>query len=990
MKLVECLTCGAPLSGEGKCRYCGNTFTNIIPDEISTDLSRATSSIRNGAFQEAKEILENIISSVDDHNSTVYFQKALAVNEIAYVEDPQNDNKRIPTFWNTISEQPFTEDDDIKLALKHATASERSDLTKSIQAIETLRQKYLELYKRLPAYDVFISYKATMDDGNPTKDSQKAREIYDQLTKQNLKVFFSGVTLVEYPGEEYEPIIYHAIQSSKIMIVYGSKVEYISSRWITNEWKRFKYYIDKRDKKQDSLIVLYNNLDPSRLPFPLDHCTAIENTVSSYDVLMRLLNNVLADSKSLERIEIGKAHITPKATKIERKDIKTIDLDFNQPTAMEVSIEEKFLVVNSYISLSAWDDASAFLERLKNEYPNSKQAARYALMIELKVKDFQSLMDYIVRLCKIKRFGPLKQAVDVLPISDAERLLKRIYNEIATNTFKDKAVDVLKIILPYNFTNRSQIVIDVLNKLIEIQNFAAFEYLLNALDENDVDRYVEFYFDYQNSSHNIHDISICIDRILKVDPWNQEALYKKVIIDILITCETEIFASDLEKCLSISDDVNRDLKAVFGYICDEYYKGMGRLAVQTLRYVDTDRLPLYYERIVQAATLCCKNSEFEAADKLNSLATGLSTQKDDLRVLENTLLVKTKKINIDSLSKHHVPLTDIPEYNNLLLHSGSNPSYQQRIIGIEIKQRPLIAELKRDQARRQRNEEARQYRERIREQNENNAREEQLQRLTIRKKHFLYARLIVLGVCAFVALILALASNTLFGYGIHYEVHVFHQVMPDYVFIPYLISLIVILYTFLFGLNIFFYKNRKSVILLAFWLVPLLWFAAFVFTIGVSSFKLDYDNDYSFHMLAIVISMNILATAFLVTSYSKNDVNCYNSKTVSARLMIFTIISISSAIIVFFIGYILISLLFLAVLIAIRVLFVRSISSAKVKVIMLAAMIILCVVAFVFGYGEYSHWLLISAVTYNVIGSCLWCLVLIPNSNTSRQLTNKS
>ena len=63
-----------------------------------------------------------------------------------------------------------------------------------------------------------------------------------------------------------------------------------------------------------------------------------------------------------------------------------------------------------------------------------------------------------------------------------------------------------------------------------------------------------------------------------------------------------------------------------------------------------------------------------------------------------------KKINIDSLSKHHVPLTDIPEYNNLLLHSGSNPSYQQRIIGIEIKQRPLIAELKRDQARRQRNE----------------------------------------------------------------------------------------------------------------------------------------------------------------------------------------------------------------------------------------------------------------------------------------------
>ena len=59
--------------------------------------------------------------------------------------------------------------------------------------------------------DVFLSFKNLDDDGNPTRDSQLAREIYDYLTSRGLDVFFSNVSLEQLGVAEYTRAIDDAL-----------------------------------------------------------------------------------------------------------------------------------------------------------------------------------------------------------------------------------------------------------------------------------------------------------------------------------------------------------------------------------------------------------------------------------------------------------------------------------------------------------------------------------------------------------------------------------------------------------------------------------------------------------------------------------------------------------------------------------------------------------------------------------------------------------
>ena len=96
------------------------------------------------------------------------------------------------------------------------------------QAKETNKEK---------PYDVFICCKE--NDGNATVDSVKAHEIYNKLTVEGYRVFFSKISLVSHIGENYELYINEAIMSSKIMILVGSKKEYLESVWVKDIWMKF-------------------------------------------------------------------------------------------------------------------------------------------------------------------------------------------------------------------------------------------------------------------------------------------------------------------------------------------------------------------------------------------------------------------------------------------------------------------------------------------------------------------------------------------------------------------------------------------------------------------------------------------------------------------------------------------------------------------------------------------------------------------------------
>ena len=71
---------------------------------------------------------------------------------------------------------------------------------------------------------------------------------------------------------EYEPYIFAALNSAKVMVVLGTKPEYFNAVWVKNEWSRYLALIKNGAKKM--LIPAYRDMDPYDLPEEFSHLQA--------------------------------------------------------------------------------------------------------------------------------------------------------------------------------------------------------------------------------------------------------------------------------------------------------------------------------------------------------------------------------------------------------------------------------------------------------------------------------------------------------------------------------------------------------------------------------------------------------------------------------------------------------------------------------------------------------------------------------------------
>lgn len=91
-----------------------------------------------------------------------------------------------------------------------------------------------------------------------------AQEIYQELTEMGFQVFFARITLEDKLGEEYEPTIFAALNSARVMVAVGASRENLESVWVKNEWSRYLELIKRGEDKK--LIPAYRDMDPYDLP----------------------------------------------------------------------------------------------------------------------------------------------------------------------------------------------------------------------------------------------------------------------------------------------------------------------------------------------------------------------------------------------------------------------------------------------------------------------------------------------------------------------------------------------------------------------------------------------------------------------------------------------------------------------------------------------------------------------------------------------------
>ena len=268
MAVIKCKMCGGDLVIEpgatvAECEYCGTRQT--IPnqdDEKKLTLFARANRLRMGCeFDKAAGIYESIVADFPQE-AEAYWGLVLCKYGIEYVDDPAT-GKKIPTCHRS-SFESIMEDSDFEQALENADVVARKVYREEAKQIEEIRKGIIEVSGKEEPYDIFICYKETDENGQRTVDSVIAQDVYDALTEKGYRVFFSRITLEDKLGQEYEPYIFAALNSAKIMLAFGTDYEYYNAVWVKNEWSRYLKLMAKDKSKH--LIPCYKGIDAYDMP----------------------------------------------------------------------------------------------------------------------------------------------------------------------------------------------------------------------------------------------------------------------------------------------------------------------------------------------------------------------------------------------------------------------------------------------------------------------------------------------------------------------------------------------------------------------------------------------------------------------------------------------------------------------------------------------------------------------------------------------------
>lgn len=267
MQVFRCPICGGELelyekNHIGKCQYCGSTVA--IPhnfEKIGNLFNRANFLRQTNQFDKAIGVYEEILKE-DNENSAAHFGLLLSNYGIEYVQDSKT-REMIPV-CHRAKEKSILQDPEYLKALDCADTTTKNIYTQDAEKIDKILRKIINASRNQEQFEIFISYRETNEAGERTEESLLAQEIYRELSKQGYKCFFARKTLENKLGEEYEPIIFSALNSARVMLVIGCTSDNFQSVWVKNEWSRFLEL--KKQNPEKLIIPCYKNISPYELP----------------------------------------------------------------------------------------------------------------------------------------------------------------------------------------------------------------------------------------------------------------------------------------------------------------------------------------------------------------------------------------------------------------------------------------------------------------------------------------------------------------------------------------------------------------------------------------------------------------------------------------------------------------------------------------------------------------------------------------------------
>ena len=379
--VYKCKECGGEIdpqdNGLGKCLYCGalQTLPKDKDDKIQNLLNRANDYRMSGDFDRAIYLYEEALK-INEAEPETHWGLFLSKYGVEYVKDNNSFNYK-PTL-HRISAISVFDDIDYQATIKYANFYTAEKYKKDAELIEQVMKELLVISNNQEPYDIFLSYKEQDDiTKQRTDDSHLAHNLYNELTGQGYKVFFAPKSL---GAGLYEPQIYSAIISSKVMIVLGTKPEYFNAVWVKNEWSRFTELIENGEQKV--IVPVYKYMEAYELPNKLAKYQAYNMDDISF--LQSVCDTISKYKKKDERIRFRQDASAENAA-LERGFLNLEDRNFTQAN----NFFESVLNINPHNSQAYFGKLMAEMQistqeqiltspKPLNEYKNFEKSVRFA------------------------------------------------------------------------------------------------------------------------------------------------------------------------------------------------------------------------------------------------------------------------------------------------------------------------------------------------------------------------------------------------------------------------------------------------------------------------------------------------------------------------------------------------------------------------------------------------------------------------------------
>ena len=423
MAVFKCKMCGGELEiQEGltvcECEYCGTTQTiPSLDNEKKLNLFNRANRLRfNSEFDKAAAIYENIVAEFPEE-AEGYWGLVLCNYGIEYVDDPAT-GKKIPTCHRAAFES-VKNDENFELALEYADVLAQKVYRDEAREIDRIMSEILKISKSEEPYDIFICYKETDEKGDRTIDSVIAQDVYDALTDKGYRVFFSRITLEDKIGREYEPYIFAALNSAKVMLAFGTKYEYFHAVWVKNEWSRFLKLMAK--DKTKSLVPCYKDLDAYDMP----------------DEFKALQAQDMGKVGAIQDLVRGVEKLLPKnAESTTEKETVVVSADNSQVAPL---LKRVFM----FLEDGDYKSANEYSEKVLDIDPENSEAYLGKLMVDLKVEKKEDLVNCKAPFDKNANFKKALRFGDETFVNELNGYIKAINERNIENAYQT-AVSTMK------------------------------------------------------------------------------------------------------------------------------------------------------------------------------------------------------------------------------------------------------------------------------------------------------------------------------------------------------------------------------------------------------------------------------------------------------------------------------------------------------------------------------------------------------------------